>query len=381
MIYAHDPEADRIIFAHEADESDELVCPECSEPLSLIGPHQRAVPSGGVTTVAAHFKHPPESSCGGGSESGGGESDHHKNRKYQALSVATREFDCESWGLEVTIGANTADASVTFVEPHSEYGRGFAIEYQYKNESKDIHKTERNFAENEYTTLWLWEDQFDESSATVDVDLFGGRVVTPWPLAVPSEDEWDDRKHDFRHIRERWFNAPRRPLSESAAAVRLPREWYDETSQGVWKSVGWEEKFTPPDEFLNFWDYPVVEATFPGAWYKPTEIEYWRQTDWKARFRGTANEYLGLPIHWSKPVEIPSAKWILDEGVGEEYLRELWDAHDAALTEFEDKKLKRSRCPECGEMAVHDPIHPGEVARGTRCTNCKTWYTVFPREG
>lgn len=189
-------DTDEVVITNDADPLANFACLDCDQTVAYVREHHREGVDG---TVSAFFRYdncghlgitPSESDYTGSGGGGSGESKIHKRRKWTALQVALNRFDHSDYSTEKHIGSKRADAVLEFDEPHEEYGRGLVIEYQHKNESKDIVKTERHFAEYEYTTLWLWEDQFKSLDGVPEADLFGGRVCTPWPYAVPEQSEW-----------------------------------------------------------------------------------------------------------------------------------------------------------------------------------------------
>jgi len=290
-----------IVITDDADPLANFVCLDCDEMVAYVRKHQREDVDG---VVSAFFRYdncghlgidPSESDYtrpGGG---GSGESKIHKRRKWTALQVAVNRFDHAQYSTEKHIGSKRADAVLEFAEPHKEYGRGLVIEYQHKNESKDIVQTERHFAEYEYTTLWLWEDQFQSLDGIPEVDLFGGRVCTPWPYAVPKQSEWSGtNEHQFE---------VEHPATDPdySRSVEVPatvyKDWVTETPREYWQQHDWNAAFRSPEGQYAESEYRMqavitnrpttlsVEATISRHWYWPTTVKYWRDHDWHAAFR------------------------------------------------------------------------------------------------
>ena len=290
-----------IVIIEDADPVANFVCPDCDDIVAYVREHERKGVNG---TVSAFFRYdecghagidPSESEYTRTASGGTGESNIHKQRKWTALQVAIERFDYSHYATEKRIGSKRADAFLEFEEPHEEYGRGLVIEYQHKNESKDIIETERHFAQYEYTTLWLWEEQFKSLDGVPEVDLFDGRVCTPWPYAVPKQPEWSgSNAHSF-------------PMELAAVqdsythSVEIPatiyKDWVTQTPREYWERRGWENGFRSPDGDYAANHYRAqaavttrpttlaVEATIPHDWYWPTTAEYWRDHDWDAAFR------------------------------------------------------------------------------------------------
>jgi len=295
---AHSVDEDDLVFVAQADAEAEFNCIWCPEPVSYVRAHTR---NGSDQAVDAHFRYyncthgtvdELADNDGGG---GGGESLIHRRRKAAAMQEALNRFDSTDYDTERQIGSKRADAVVVFEEPHQEYGKGLVIEYQHKNEGKDIAATEEHFARNEYTTVWLWEEQFDLSSSVPDIDLFGGRVYTPWPDAVPSVENWTGSGFNNK-IRKKWASAYEDGLTESVVTATFPRHFFLPTQKEFWRaphftyfgefmpSPDWEERFDPPEEFLLDWDYSEVPAKIPPEYFDQESAKIWEQQDWDSLF-------------------------------------------------------------------------------------------------
>lgn len=235
----------RVVNPFTVEDGDSVVHLETEEPMHIV---REYVKSDGAF-VPRHFRRNRRGGNSGrttpstgGNSGGGGESREHKLGKAVALSKALAEFDCSEWGFEEYLGEKRADAYVTFVEPHSEYGKGLAIEYQYKNEQKDITAATMNYAREEYTTVWVFADQLDTSGKYPNIDLFAGAVYTPWPLAIPKSDQWRGLGL-LADLQQRWTNAWHNRLTTSSVPATLPREWNDKQAQRVWRAQPWEALF------------------------------------------------------------------------------------------------------------------------------------------
>jgi len=243
---------DELVIVEDSDPLANFCCPECGEGVAYVREHFHQNTDG---TVSAHFRY---HSCGcagvkksesaNRSESsrnsgGSGESNIHKHRKWTALQSALNDFEYSSYGLEQWIGDKRADAVLEFAEPHSDYGRGLVIEYQHKNEGKDIIETERHYARHEFTTLWVWEDQFDSFDGAPQVNLFDGRVCTPWPHAVPKKSEWSGTydsvfgEHSL--------------MQKSSVPAKVPRHWYIPTDYEYWQEEKWSKRFRYNDTYRH----------------------------------------------------------------------------------------------------------------------------------
>lgn len=296
-----------VVITDDADPLANFVCLDCDQTVAYVREHQREGVDG---TVSAFFRYdncghlgitPSESEYNGSGGGASGESKIHKRRKWTALQVALNRFDHSQYSTEKHIGAKRADAVLEFDEPHEEYGRGLVIEYQHKNESKDIVETERHFAEYEYTTLWLWEDQFKSLDGVPEVELFGGRVCTPWPYAVPKQPEWTGTNpHSFPieivAIEDNYEHSIEIPAT-------IYKDWVTQTPRDYWRDHEWDAAFRSPNGKYAERKHRAqaaisqrpttltVEATIPHDWYWPTTAEYWRDHDWDAAFRQEQTEH------------------------------------------------------------------------------------------
>jgi DNA-directed RNA polymerase subunit RPC12/RpoP len=344
----------------QANPTDDYLCLDCANEVAHVRQHVRATPTGGNTTVASHFR----CGCadgGGGGGGGGGvhESRIHKRRKRDALQEAVNRFEAADFDTETYLGEKRADALLTFDEPHEQYGKGLVIEYQHKNEGKDINATEQHFARREYTTVWLWEDQYTYDSAVPDIDLFGGRVYTPWPDAVPKADAWPGRGHDAEK-REQWANAYDRGLTDASVPATIVRDWCIPTQLEYWRQhKNWDRRFRHSDYYpearyrlqaaIGTGTTLSVDAKVPRHWPLPTQQEFWRAKPWEARFPEQH------PV-WAEP-PVPTERRI--EQVRDHVTS---DARTISATlppeTSEQIKAMRgatsdgSRCPRCGSEAV-----------------------------
>jgi hypothetical protein len=274
--------------ANEANPHEKYLCPHCDAPASHVRSHIRDTPSGDSTRVKAHFRFydcehgmQTERSASADNSSGGGsgESPLHDRRKVQAMNVLLDKFETERYATEFYIGKKRCDAVVLLTDPHEKYGKGFVVEYQHKNEQKDIEATERHYASHNFTTLWLWEDQFTFSGLVPDVDLFGGRVFKPWPQVVPDCEEWSGTAN--RHRLRAMIGAG----TTTRVDATLKRSFVLMSEQEYWNQTGLpESNSTSAQEYLNElkseYSEPLIKISFT-QWLSE---DFWRI----AYFRGIA---------------------------------------------------------------------------------------------
>ena len=69
--------------------------------------------------------------------------------------------------LESSLAGRIYDVLLEFPEPCDPYGKGIAVEAQYRNNGKDNEAVVGHYLDQEYSVAWLEED----NSTTHDVDL------------------------------------------------------------------------------------------------------------------------------------------------------------------------------------------------------------------
>jgi len=343
-----------------ADPEAEYACLDCGELLSYVRQYARMLQSGGTTTVRSHFSHRGSGDGGGCSGSGGGEHPIHVRRKREALQEAINRFNAADYDTEVYIGDKRADALLTFADPHEEYGKGLVIEYQHKNEGKDIASTEHHFARNEYTTVWLWEDQYTYDGEIPDIDLFGGRVYTPWPDAIPLADSWPGCGHNTEKRRE-WERAYDRGLTDAVVEATIVKDWVVPSTREYWRSYGWDKRFRYSDALpeeryrlqcaIHGPQRPQIEATIPADWCIPTQREYWRDTPWKNRFPELRWKWDDAPTPAGQLVaEVQAGAASGSKRIDVTLPPEVTEQIAAANSSTSDGR----RCPRCGAEAIKD---------------------------
>jgi hypothetical protein len=114
-----------------------------------------------------------------------GESDEHMKMKSIAYARLEHDFPDATVELESGIDGRIADVLLTFDTPWEPYGKGIAIEAQYRNQGKDIEAVTDHYLQRDYSVAWLNEDDFSE----YDVDLSG--ILAVWPYALPSRSDME----------------------------------------------------------------------------------------------------------------------------------------------------------------------------------------------
>lgn len=397
-IVAVNSDTEKLVLVQDATGRDSYACPDCDADAEYVRGHSRQLSNGDSTTVQEHFRYPncdcygtvPSNkglgSAGGGG--GGGESQLHKRRKKTALAEAVKQFDNSEHNEERQIGDKQADAVLVFEEPHPEYGKGLAIEYQHKNESKDRVATEQEYARNEFTTLWLWEEQFDFSTSVPEVDLFGGEVYTPWPDAVPEVQDWWSPKHNYRiEHRDNWSRAKLNGLVKYGSDASLPPEWHDEKALEIWRNQSWATitgKYDSTHAFLE------RDTQYAQQYIKEVRSEYgdksieavlppkcsaqmlWKMIDWASLFTVEHAESYIRDLHYllEEPDVNVSAWEALPNLLSKQAMRL---GREGVMSEY----AVTIDCPHCNVTNGTDPIHAGEQRRGTRCTECRRWFVVY----
>lgn len=283
-----------IVLVQDATDRGQYLCVDCQEPVSYVRGHTRDYENKS-TPVASHFRYPncgcygqqPSGGKPGGGSGGGGNAEDpiHIRRKKTALAEALRRFDDSHHETEYYIGDKRADAVLIFDEAHPEYGKGLAIEYQHKNESKDRRAVEQEYARNEFTTLWLWDEQYDFTSSIPEIDLFGGEVYTPWPDAVPKKEEWPNCHGFLDDIRQKRI--------QPAITATLPTECVAEYGMQFWRETDWTTLFDP-DYYLGGFGYEDVTMEIDFAPFFPEEF-------WHSAFRDGLNKSMSYTVPQGPP--------------------------------------------------------------------------------
>lgn len=175
------------VIPPQVEDGTTVECPACSGPMSVVQSHER-----GTAFISRHFRHLDRNQNSFQRVSGQttladlnrpgvcpGESDEHQKMKSIAYARLEHDFPDASVELESGVETRIADVLVTFDEPRPPYGRGIAVEAQYRNHGKDIEAVTEHYLERGFSVVWLEEDDFTSH----DVDLSG--ILTVWPYALP----------------------------------------------------------------------------------------------------------------------------------------------------------------------------------------------------
>lgn len=162
-------------------------CPVCDDEMYVKQSHYRK-----ESFVSRHFVHKSDA-IGGGKEGSGveagsdcpGESDIHLKMKSIAYARLEEDYPDARIELEGHVNGRFADVLLTFPEPRAPYGKGIAVEAQYKNKGKDVEGVTEHYFENSYSVAWVEEEDFTNH----DVDLSG--TLTLWPHALPDRTGMD----------------------------------------------------------------------------------------------------------------------------------------------------------------------------------------------
>lgn len=177
------------VIPPQVDHGTTVQCPACDQPMAVVKSYERV-----DAFVSRHFRHHERklrsvesSKTGqvtfGDLEASGkcpGESDEHAKMKSIAYARLQHDFPDATVELESGVGDRIADVLVTFDQPRAPYGRGIAVEAQYRNHGKDIDGVTDHYLDRGFSVVWPDEDDFSE----YDVDL--SEIVTVWPCALPT---------------------------------------------------------------------------------------------------------------------------------------------------------------------------------------------------
>ncbi len=334
-----------------------------------------------------------------------------------------KELDAPKSGKDRRVG----DAVLTFENRDPQLGKGVVVEVQYRNHTKDIEETTEDYVEQDYSVVWTGEDDYSTDHCRLsEVDFRTRAQECVWPEYTPSVSDWRVEKYDYNEIQSRWQRAWKGGLTKSGAPATLPPEWCDEKAREIWESqywhnlffkrtidheplsskylhehytdevkdeldsgpestvilppdwVGqkskqlwesqdWDDLFSPPEEYFDFWDFSEVPATIPKDWVAIKPAEYWRKTEWNARFRGS-HSFLDDLSHQdsSLEVEVPISKWVREETPPDQIREALKHGHELGLLEREEERA-----------SIEKPITPFE---DVQCHNCGA-YAWAPKAG
>lgn len=144
------------VLPHQASKGDELECPICGDSMTVVKSHSRK-----NSFVVRHFRHDTTEDCPG-------ESKEHLRMKSIAYQKLSHTYPDSEIYLEEKIGDRRADVLVRFPTPKEKLGKGIAVEVQYKNDSKDITKTDQDYYTRGYSVLWLSQQHYSEKDVSVD---------------------------------------------------------------------------------------------------------------------------------------------------------------------------------------------------------------------
>jgi hypothetical protein len=318
---------------------------------------------------------------------GSGESELHERRKVQAARALLDDYDGH-YKVETYVGSKRCDALVVLEEPHEPFGDGFVVEYQHKNEQKDIEATERHYARNNYTTVWLREEQFSFDGVVPEIDLFGWRVFWPWPQTVPTCDEWSGTAERYRLRAAIGTGTTTRVEASLKLGFVLPSE------QEYWKDEPWVSRFgfsaynqfrmnesnRMADEYLAAvagTEQNELSAKLPAEYYDESMYnEYWESTPDRTLSERLTDE---LRAQCSSPeVDISITQWLHENFWRVAYLRGLAQ-RTGLLERGHDKNpldppkpanpFDDIQCRSCG--------HYRNVSTASECcSNCGTLYDL-----
>jgi len=200
-------------------------CPVCREEMSVVRSYNR-----GSTFVSRHFSHKgggkgDGSGAGSGDGDCPGESEIHHKMKAIAYARLENDYPEATIELESNLEGRIPDVLLEFPEPCDPYGKGIAVEAQYRNKGKDKEAVVGHYLDREYSVAWLEEDDF----TTHDVDLSG--ILSVWPYVLPDRlgtEEYPDVT--------RWLWQEKNPTVE--IEVPIPADyWMSFDKSGEWVTI------------------------------------------------------------------------------------------------------------------------------------------------
>jgi len=201
-----------------------------------------------------------------------------------------------------------ADAYLKFEDWHHQLGKGIIAEVQYRNKGKDIEATTDDYVSQDYSVVWLYEEDFESDRCLLDEEDFLKRAAEAvWPDRAPHTSIWKDLKTDFRNIQSRWTQAWKDGLSVSGAPATLPPEWCDEEAQKIWQKQPWYLLF-PDTRHGSTSEYdaekyirevrvslssgPEETVKLPPEWCDLAAAKLWYSQDWDSLFPSVKSERL-----------------------------------------------------------------------------------------
>ncbi|MDB2272156.1 hypothetical protein PM032_14175 [Halorubrum ezzemoulense] len=200
-------------------------CPACGEGMSVVRSHNR-----GGAFVSRHFSHKSGGKGGGSGDGSGdgdcpGESEIHHKMKAIAYARLENEHPEATIELESNLKGRIPDVLLEFPEPCDPYGKGIAVEAQYRNKGKDKEAVVEHYLDLEYSVAWLEEDDF----TTHDVDL--SSILSVWPYALPDRYGTEGYPDVTR-----WLRQEKSPTVE--VEVPIPADyWMSFDKSGEWVTI------------------------------------------------------------------------------------------------------------------------------------------------
>jgi len=200
-------------------------CSGCGEEMSVVRSHHR-----GNAFVSRHFSHKGGGNRGGsGPDSGDGdcpgESEIHHKMKSIAYARLANDYPEATIELESNLEGRIPDVLLELPEPCEPYGKGIAVEAQYRNEGKDKAGVIEHYLSRDYSVAWLEEDDF----TTHDVDLSG--ILSVWPYALPDR----YRTEGYPDVT-RWLWQEKSPTVD--IEIPIPADyWMSFDKSGEWVTI------------------------------------------------------------------------------------------------------------------------------------------------
>ncbi|WP_336328737.1 hypothetical protein [Halovenus sp. HT40] len=184
----------------------------------------------GSTFVSRHFSHKgggkgDGSGAGDSGEGCSGESKMHHKMKAIAYARLKNDYPEATIELESELEGRIPDVLLEFPEPRDPFGKGIAVEAQYRNKGKDKEAVIEHYLDREYSVAWLEEDDF----ASHDVDLSG--IQSVWPYALPSR----EGREGYPGVTQ-WLWQEKNPTVERE--IPIPADyWMSYDKSGEWVTV------------------------------------------------------------------------------------------------------------------------------------------------
>jgi hypothetical protein len=282
-----------------------------------------------------------------------------------AMSKAGERWESATVHWEASVGDRRADVLVEFPQRHHRYGEGIAIECQYKHEEKDTEAVTEDFLNNDYSVLWLYEEQYSGK----DVNLDGGDWAIWWIKQIPDQQEWSGY-HGIVH----WLHQDKPTTVEMTVRIPIHADEvkYKWALEGAW-AQGVRSQF---DDGVSIY-LPCSRCLQVVSYWVKCRHE--RENRWKATLIGAGESRCSNCGIRNRPtsdrirLSAQSGDWVPNNRSGQQTL--------SSKQDIETNTRALLPCPTCQSLvefeakigATADSHHPWadmKISPQARCDEC-----------